>query len=80
MSVPAITVIAAWILTWELSRMIRKKLAKRAKERARIIYCNLQEAYRYGLLDDDEFRRWSKMLQEAKAGGDSKFKKEFLPF
>ncbi|KAM7209823.1 hypothetical protein V8F06_014795 [Rhypophila decipiens] len=66
MSPPPIILFAVWasLITiarsvWELSRMIKKKLAEQeVKDKARIIYYNLQEAHRYGLMSDRDYDYW----------------------
>jgi ribosome assembly protein 4 len=66
MSPQAITVVAAWAslattarAIWELSRMIRRKLAEHeVKDKARSVYYNLREAHRYGLMSDKEYDHW----------------------
>ncbi|KAK3938224.1 hypothetical protein QBC46DRAFT_410390 [Diplogelasinospora grovesii] len=79
MSPSTITVIASWagLLTiarsaWELSRMIRKKLAeKEVKDKARTVYYNLQEAHRYGLMSDEEYDSWYNKYLFAKVEKDA---------
>jgi len=79
MAVPAITIIAAWCSlvtcarsTWDLSRMIRKKFAEAEEvdNQARVVLCNLREAHRYGLINDDEFSGGKRATLEARISRD----------
>lgn len=63
MSPPTIVIIAACCSVamsvrnfWEIAK--KKRAEQEINEKARIIYCNLREARRYGLMSDDEYRYW----------------------
>jgi hypothetical protein len=81
MAPSTVTVVAAWasLLTaakslWELSRMVKRKLAERDVERkARSVFYNLREANRYGLLSNTDYSHWMREYKLAKARGDCKF-------
>ena len=76
-----ITVLAAWgslitalKSTWELSRMIKKNLAKNDVERrAQGVFRDLRRAYYNGLISDEELDDCYDMILDAIAENDSTY-------